>query len=288
MSHLWAEQIRIVLHPTQVVLCRIARGRSQRIIDKCVVPGTPRDNGTPPWRGALSALEVALPAFCTRKSEATVILSNHFVRYALVMNTDRVSTADEEQALVNHHFARVYGDASTRWNLIISRAERPDRPRVACAVDRALTDALRALFPAKQPILRSIQPYLMAAYNQYRNQFQASSWLVLVEDGILCLARLEERSWQSIKCIKIGINWRHDLAIQLDREAFLSGHTAIRDAKRVPVIVFAPEYPEPIDVTPEHDPALSIQQRPVNILDPSLWPEPPQADDPVHAMALVG
>ncbi len=287
MSRLLPDQVRIILHPTQVILLRIARGRARRIIDKCIVPCRPRNNGNPPWHYALLALEEALPAFCTRKCEVTVVLSNHFVRYSLVRNSEQVSTIDEEQALVRHHFARIYGAAASQWNLSISRTEHPGKPRIACAVDQELIAALRALFPSKKSVLRSIQPYLMAAFNQYRDQFQSSSWLALVEDGILCLARLEDSNWQSIKCIKIDNNWRRDLAIQLDREEFLSGDAVTLAGKRIPVIVFAPEYPEPIDVTPEHDPE-HIQQRSVSILDPTLWPEPAQAADSAHAMALFG
>lgn len=288
MSLLWPEQIRIVLHPTQVALLRLANGRSRRILTKQIVSCIPGLNGTPPWRSALHALEAALPEFCTKKAEATVVLSNHFVRYALISHSDQVTTAEEEQALIQHHFTRIYGTASAHWHLSISSAARPDWPRLACAVDQELIEALRALFPSRKPVLRSIQPYLMAAFNQYRNRFPASTWLALVEDGVLCLARLEDKQWRVIKCIKIGDDWRRDLAIQLEREKFISGRETTDTASTVPVLVFAPEYPEPIDVTPAQSTEQSFQEFPVSILDPALWPEPAKPEEPVQAMALVG
>lgn len=288
MSLLQSEQLRIILHPTQVVLYRLARGRARQIIDKHIVSCISRNAGNPPWRNAIAALEETLQTFSTRKSDATVVLSNHFVRYVLISNFDRVSTAEEERALIQHQFARIYGEASTNWNFCISRAGQLDQPRIASAIDRELTDALRMLFQSKGLVLRSIQPYLMAAFNQYRHHVQATSWLALVENGILCLARLNNGHWDSIKCIKIRKDWRNELAILLDREDILSGHGVNQDEKRIPVLVFAPEYPQPIDVTPDQSTNVAIAQQPVSILDPSLWPPPSEAAESIHAMALVG
>lgn len=288
VSPLRPEQIRIVLHPTQVVLFRLARGRARKIIDKHIISCVTQNACNPSWRNAIATLEDALPTFSGRKSHATVILSNHFVRYAMVSNFDRVSTAEEELALIQHHFSRIYGDASTNWSLCISHGERMDQPRVACAIDQELTDNLRILFKSKRAVLRSIQPYLMAAFNQYRHHVQATSWLALVEDGILCLARLNNGHWRSIKCIKTGKEWRRELSILLDREELLSGNSMNQSESHIPVLVFAPEYPQPIDVTPEENADQSISQCPVSILDPSLWPPAPETAGFVHAMALFG
>lgn len=285
MSRWWPEHIRIVLHPRQVAIVRMSKSHSKRILDKCIVPCSATNNGNPSWHNALQTLATELPGFCQRHGDATVVLSNHFVRYALVTNADKISNAEEERALIQYHFNRIYGTASAQWSLSMSRVAHPAWPRVACAVDQVLTDSLRALFPSSKPVLRSIQPYLMAAFNQYRHRLQGCAWLALVEDGILCLARLENKQWQSIKCSKIGHNWRQDLAIQLERQEFVSGNSP---TQQIPVLLFAPEYPNPIDITPESKPEETADTHPVSILDPARWPEPIKTEEPAQAMALVG
>ena len=288
MSRWWSKQIRIILHPTQVVLLRIGPGRAQPVLDKHVVPCTPQ-RGMPLWHSALTVLVSALPEFHDGKCDVTVVLSNHFVRYVLVKHMEQVASPREEEALILHHFTRIYGDAAARWNLRISPAQHRDSPRVACAIDQELIDALEKLMQPKKHVLRSIQPYLMTAFNQYRKFLTQSAWLALVEDGVFCLARLEQGCWQTIKCIRVGDDWQHELTIQLEREELLLlGKTSSAEKSRTPVFVFAPEYPEPIDVAPELLPETGSNANPVHILDPALWPKPEQTDEPVHAMALIG
>jgi hypothetical protein len=67
--------------------------------------------GTEPWHGALEALKgVTWP-----RARVTVVLSNHFVRYALVPWSAALATPAEEQAYLRHHFAKIPGAASRAW-----------------------------------------------------------------------------------------------------------------------------------------------------------------------------
>jgi len=45
--------------------------------------------------------------------------------------------------------------------------------------------------------LRSIQPYLMAAFNHLRKHFKdASAWFLLAEQGKLCISLFDRGEWQ--------------------------------------------------------------------------------------------
>ncbi len=88
--------------------------------------------GAQPWRAALQALETELPRFADGRTVATVILSNHFLRYTLVPWRDELSDAEEELAFARHCFARVYGKAAEQWELRLSQ-EAPESPRLASA-----------------------------------------------------------------------------------------------------------------------------------------------------------
>lgn len=256
---------------------RLARGWSPRIADKRVVACDAANPGDPPWRNTVAALETVLPEFDARKADVVVVLSNHFVRYALIMHSDQIGTADEEQALIRHHFARIYGAAADQWALRLSDADGGEGLRVACAVDQGLQESLRALFQPTKLTLRSIQPYLMAAFNQWRHHFKDSAWFALVEQDRLCLARFQNNRWRSIKTIKVGADWFHDLAIQLDREKFLSDGDA---GTKVPVFVFAPGCPDPAPVPAEE---YSVQ-----MLRPRIPSGDAETADVPYVMALTG
>jgi hypothetical protein len=144
--------------------------------------------GPQPWDGAVSALKVCDPAL-----RATAVLSNHFVRYALVPWSDALDGHDEEEAYVRHHFAKIHGEPAASWAL---RWTESGKARLASAIDRALLDALRQALPR----LASVQPYLMAAVNRCRNAIPKSgAWLALVEGERACIALHAGGDWRSVQ-----------------------------------------------------------------------------------------
>lgn len=280
MSLLWRDQIRIVMSPQQIAMIRLAKGWRRRITGQCVIPCSAAKPGEAPWRSALAAVETALPEFGARKADVVVLLSNHFVRYALVTESDQISSVDEEQALVRYSFSSIYGAAADHWALRLSDIDGGDGKRVASAVDQELPQALAALLQPTQLKLRSIQPYLMAAFNQWRHRFKKSAWFALVEQGGLCLVKFQNRRWDSIKSIKIGEDWLHDLTIYLERERVLSGVDAADDAPPIPVFVCAPGCSE---IT-----QLQMEEESLQLLHPSLPPGGDETSIAPFAMALIG
>ena len=246
MSPLWRDQIRIVLSPRQVAMVRLARGWTPRIARKCVVPCAAAMPGEAPWRNTLNAIDAALQEFGEHKADTVIVLSNHFVRYALVEHCDQLNTEEEEMALVRHCFSTIYGDEAERWALRLNAAGIHDGTRIASAVDRDLQDALRERFKTTKFRLRSIQPYLMTAFNQWRHRFNGAAWFVLGEPGRLCLAKFHGDRCYSIKAMRIGDDWPLELATCLEREKRLLGFDTASSAgaAEVPVFVFAPGYSE--------------------------------------------
>jgi hypothetical protein len=144
-----------------------------------------------PWRGALEALKRKVSTLKNR-TDVSVVLSNHFARYALVPPADG-ATADEELALARFHFARIHGERAKSWEVRLSGG-------IACAIDTQLLSELKEIFSKQKKIkLVSVQPYLMHAYNQWRPRIpRAGAWLVLAEPERVCLARLSAQGWASV------------------------------------------------------------------------------------------
>lgn len=251
MSLSLRDELRVFLHPGQVALARIGReitgrGIVRRMLGKQVVSCDDASAAEIPWGGAVKALESALPGMAGRKQLATVILSSHFVRHALVPWSAELNSDEEEMAFARHSFRKIYGDVAERWELRLS-PDKAGLPQLASAVDSRLPDALRALFNRAGVALGSIQPHLMAACNSSRNRLNGrSTWLALVEPGALCLSLLQQGSWAGVRTMRIRSGWRDELPLILEREAYLadSGMPAAE------VLVWAPEPAEA--VFPEH------------------------------------
>jgi hypothetical protein len=64
----------------------------------------------------------------------------------------------------------------------------------------------------------------MAVCNDYRRRLRGrQAWLALLEPGYLCLALLQKGRWARIRSLRIGPEWRAELPLILEREAYLAG-----------------------------------------------------------------
>jgi hypothetical protein len=220
--------LQVIVCPEQLVLLPVRRTLSWRgglrhtLHDPHSLPCNSSAGG-PPWRAALQALEAALPEFKGDHPSATVILSNHFMRYTLVPWSETLASAEEELAFARHCFTRVFGQVAERWVLRLDPGPT-EAPRLASATDEAFLDGLRGVFEGAGVTLKSIQPHLMAAFNGFRGSLrQRSAWFALLEPGNLCLALLDRERWVRVRNLRIGSTWREALPTILEREAYLAG-----------------------------------------------------------------
>jgi hypothetical protein len=225
-----------------VVLVRLGwtltrRGPILRVEAKSVADCAPAAGGEASWDAAIKTLDVELPRLLARKTIAKVVLSNRFMRYALLPWSETLSDAAEEEAYARHCFRQLYGADAEQWELRLS-PERVGLPQLASAVDTRLLAALRGVFERNGVALESIQPRLMAAYNNCRPTLKmCSAWFALYEPGCLCLALLQHGHWASVRTMRIGSDWRDTLSLVLEREAYLAEPNAATKM----VFLWAPE-----------------------------------------------
>lgn len=236
MSPWLHSELRVVICPDQVVLSPLRRILGlrglRRTIDAPHIVSCNGTTGAPPWHGAVQALETALPGFANGKTAATVILSNHFLRYILVPWHAELADADEDLSLARHCFGRVYGKDALQWELRLNH-EAPEASRLACAVDPELLAVLKGVFDSAGIALQSVQPYLMAAFNSCRGHLrQGSAWFAVLEAGNVCLALLDGGRWSRVRSLRIGSAWADELPLILEREAYLA------DSQTVPHEVY--------------------------------------------------
>jgi hypothetical protein len=187
VSRLFPERVTVALAPDHVVV-----GDQTINCDPAF--------GTEPWHGALAALQGVQ---WKERVRVTAVLSNHFVRYALVPWNTALSDPMEEEAFVRHHFAKIHGERAKSWALRWS-AEAAAAPRLASAIDQGVVQALKQCFPATgKARLVSIQPYLMAAANRAQHAVPDSgAWLVFAERERACVALHAGGRWRSVQNAK--------------------------------------------------------------------------------------
>lgn len=220
---LWsAERLRIGLAPERVDLARLRLLSTQKLTRQSSVSCAPKP-GEAPWQAALAALDGALAEWGSRGGSAAVVLSNHWVRYAVLPWQPSVTAAAEVEQLARLHFERNFGAAVSGWT-IRSCDRGYGAAHLACAVDTALITALQACLAAHGMRLSTLQPLLMAAYNDARREFSGNTAFVIVETGRVCLSLLHQDRWLAIASRRTGA----DLGEALEQEL------ATLDADAVP------------------------------------------------------
>ena len=218
MLRSWRERLLIGLSPSELTLVRTSGLRRPRVTAKHTAPCDPAF-GPEPWHGAAAALKDAAGALRGDALAVTVVLSNHFVRYALVPWNDALAGTVEELAFARHCFTKIHGERSRSWTLSLS-GEPAGMPRLAGAIDTALLEAVRKCFPPNgKARLVSMQPYLMAAVNCWRGSMaRTGAWLLIAEPERACLVLHGKDRWQAVLNTKGDYDAPEEWATLLDRE----------------------------------------------------------------------
>jgi hypothetical protein len=215
------------------VLAVRRRGLRSRIVDKRVFPVAASEGNAP--AAAAATLAAALAEL--KPDSVRLIVSNHFVHYALVPWRDDLKDADEEIAVARLGLVDTFGDEAGGWTIRLSD-EAPGRAKVAAALAPDFLAALQQACSAAKLRMNSLQPYLTAAANAFRGHFDRdrSAWLALYEEGRLCLALIEQARWRWVRCMRAGDDWRQQLPDLVENEILLAGAEALP----AQVLVFAP------------------------------------------------
>lgn len=173
------------------------------------------------WRAALDALPQIL--LSQKAADASVVLADQFVRYALLPWNEAVKSREQWLALARHRFAALHGGVAAEWEVKLTETA-PLGPRLACAVDRELVERLASVFVACNVNLVSVQPFLVAAFNRIRKSVgNASCWIVVEEPGRLTLALIQRGVWVAIRSRRSDERWRMVLPEILERESAFLG-----------------------------------------------------------------
>jgi hypothetical protein len=209
VSPLWRDELGVHLAPSRVWMVRLKRGLKPIIDAEC--EQQVETAGTPDWTGALQAVDSLLAQPQWRGAGLRVVIDDCWARYAIVPWVAALRTADERLDHARQLLASSYGDAVVAWEVQVSEAP-PQISRVACTVPTELLSAVRSMCLNHGARLISLQPQLVAAYQNWRNSLPpVGVWFVTVGTGTLAAARLGDRAWDRVYNVRIGSDWLREL-----------------------------------------------------------------------------
>jgi hypothetical protein len=209
VSPLWRDEIHISLAPRELRLERLGRGLKPRLLAGFQTTVDTGDYAG--WEPALSALGRCLDEAAWQNANARVVLSDHWVRYAIVPWSDDLRGHAERLTHARYTLADVYGDLVADWTVRLSDS-LPGTSQIACAMPTTLFTALSDLIEHHGLRLLSIQAWMIASFNRWRRSLPATgAWLVSVEEGSLAAARLASGGWDRVHKVRIGRDWSVEL-----------------------------------------------------------------------------
>ena len=176
-----------------------------------------------------------------------VILSEHFVRYAVIPWNTAISNEDERQAFVAHHFKAIYGEPMSDWHHCLSPVKY-GQASLASAIPKTLLQAIDDGVTSHNISLTAVEPYLMTVTGQVMQVIKQQSLasrccLAVVTDDRLSLAMIVDKQWQWIRCVQQTNDVSSQINTLLQREALLNEAMAnvITNGMPLPLLVHWPD-----------------------------------------------
>lgn len=237
MSRWRPERIRIALHADRAALVRLA-GRQRRTVATTQIVSFPADAREPARIGEAIGKALSQPEW--RHGAIEIVLSHALCKLALVPGGIDVRGRIEEEALHRSCLEEANGELPAGWRVAVADAPA-HLPRLACAIDGALIDALDSAAASSGGRVVSLRPLLVDAYNARRAEMARGRFgFATVERERCCLVRIHDGVWQSLRMRRLFDDPETELASLLRQEGVLAGEEPAPDG----LLLCAPNHPQ--------------------------------------------
>jgi len=214
-------RLRVELRPQTITVCNRTSFPRARLLDPehIAVDTSLVGPHSEPWRASLETFGASLRESRRTGVRLEVVLSGHFVRYALIPWSEDLVGDDERMAFAKLAFRDIYGAAADGWDLCLD--EQPSGQRsFACAVDRALMVGLRDAATSVGGRLISVAPALADCINRHRRIFSNKGFcLAHAEAGRVTLAFHSRNGWQAVRGRRLDDELADALPVFIKQEA---------------------------------------------------------------------
>lgn len=236
MSLLWNDRLLVALRPDSITLLRLSRGWKSAVKAKAIIACQP-DSQLPKWKTAVATLAETIHKKEWRRTHVKVVLSQHFVRSAVMPANLMLKSREEETAFALHSLAQASGETGGDWHMRFADV-RPGMPKLVSAVERDLLDALEHAANSASSRLVSARPYFAAAYDGRRRLLsKQNAWLATLESDRCCLLHVQDGVVRHISNRRIFKNAETELPDFLEKERLLAQSDNLPDK----IFLVAPE-----------------------------------------------
>jgi hypothetical protein len=251
---LFADELLIIIQPREILLKRIDRKLFSSTKPKIVntkkvglIEDVLRERSSEDeWLTLTKYIRQVLAEPICNGTLPHVVLSNHFVRYAVVPWKSELSKSDERIAFASHCFVQAYGERIKSWNFCVSEPEF-GQSTIASAIDSNLISKIHDVFDALSMPLHSITPELMFVFNHIIDQKEKRDfialnngkdlfWIASIQNQQLCIALYDESGWRLIKNMMTEADVLAQIKANIHREVI--NRNLQND---VPILLYWPE-----------------------------------------------
>ena len=243
MTWLKHDELRVFIQPQAIALSRFkgVRGFKPQLVRHEVIQLSEIASSPDDYAVLIKRLQTLLKDDKWQAVAAKVMLSSHFMRYAVIPWNSEITSADERQAYLNHHFVLALGDAVKSWDMRMD-APKYRQSALASAMPSSLQLALADVFAQANMHLRAVNPYLMQAANQSLEALKTeeSGWLAVVENQRLCVTLMVDGTWRMVRNLSLETDIATQIETLIKREQMLS---SAEMQPNLPLIVHWPNTP---------------------------------------------
>lgn len=216
MSRWWGDATRAVLLPDRVLLAQLRYRMRPRVLGTMTasVSASPEAE---PWRAPLGVLEEALGTL-GRKLPVTVVVSNAFVRYALLPWASTVIRGAERDAYARHHLKLRFGDCPIGTRVVASTPGY-GQAGIACAMQGELIGEIERAAASAGTKVSAIQPLLMTVFNAYAAEATRRPGVTaIVEPGCASLVFAGAQGLAQVVTRRLTEPWAEELGMLINQE----------------------------------------------------------------------
>lgn len=258
---LFADELWVTIHPRELLLQRVSKRLSAHSTPQIASNKSiefphhllEKNSDEKDWATLVNYLKLALSEPICQGTVARLVLSNHFVRYAVIPWNKELFAQDERMAYTKHCFTQALGENIKGWNMRMSQSTY-GQSTIASAVDYTFLVKLHEVFDALNMPLVAISPHLMLVINHALDEVKKTSlvpmmdkdyafWIVSIQDQRLCIVLHDQNGWRLVKSLMSEQDVMSQIKTIIHREA-------INDdiPKELPILVYWPEYQDNKDI----------------------------------------
>lgn len=167
----------------------------------------PEEDFSDPARMA-PKLHAMLAEFQCQRMATRIVLSDALVRIWMVTPPQNLTRLADCMAATMLRFQALFGEPASGWEISTDIDAR--HPFAACAMPRALLQALIAIAAEHQLTLLEIAPQFVSGWNRYRADLGQASWFGALHDNILSIGATSRQRLKAVRIARLPDDACHD------------------------------------------------------------------------------